>query len=160
MVTYWKTDPVMEPPSHRQRRGPQIYVHVEFGVSWSSQHVPKNHEVTYKSRAIRERQPASFPRQIPAPNTNYLAAIHDFQQRKETRRQIPNRTGNVTTIMATITAIIPTTTTGSSSNSSSSSSSNTTSTTSTINSNTTHTTFNPKDRVAPAWRMAERGSGI
>ncbi|KAK0724824.1 hypothetical protein B0H67DRAFT_482881 [Lasiosphaeris hirsuta] len=69
----------------QERRGPQIYVHVEFGVSWTKK-APKNHEVTYKSRGLRERTP-HFPRQVPAPNTNYLSAIRDFEERQSQYRQ-------------------------------------------------------------------------
>ncbi|KAK3384801.1 hypothetical protein B0H63DRAFT_393450 [Podospora didyma] len=69
---------------HYERRGPQIYVHVEFGVSWSRKNVPKNHEMTYKSRNLRERP---FPRQVPAPNTNYLAAIRAFEERQKRAQQ-------------------------------------------------------------------------
>ncbi|KAB5526267.1 hypothetical protein GE09DRAFT_466955 [Coniochaeta sp. 2T2.1] len=57
--------------SRRPRLRPQVYVHVEFGVSLTGDQPPRNHEVTYRSRAMRERQPP-FPRQVPAPNTNYL----------------------------------------------------------------------------------------
>ncbi|KAH8887049.1 hypothetical protein GQ53DRAFT_596724, partial [Thozetella sp. PMI_491] len=67
------------------RRGPQIYVRVEFGVSFSAK-APKPREITYRSRGLRERSPI-FPRQVAAPNTNYLAAIHDFQQRQERHRR-------------------------------------------------------------------------
>ncbi|KAK3313933.1 hypothetical protein B0H66DRAFT_607170 [Apodospora peruviana] len=74
-----------ERPASRERRGPQVYLHVEFGLSWNSKQPPKNHEVTYRSRGMRERSPA-FPRQVAAPNTNYLAAIHDFEQRQTNHR--------------------------------------------------------------------------
>ncbi|KAK1830526.1 hypothetical protein QBC39DRAFT_260698 [Podospora conica] len=72
------------------RYGPQIYLHVEFGMSWNRR-PPKSHEVTYRSRNLRERSP-HFPRQVPAPNTNYLAAIRDFDQRQaQARRGRPAR---------------------------------------------------------------------
>ncbi|OIW26388.1 hypothetical protein CONLIGDRAFT_470594 [Coniochaeta ligniaria NRRL 30616] len=58
--------------TRRPRLRPQVYVHVEFGVSWTADQPPRNHEVTYRSRALRERLPP-FPRQVPAPNTNYLS---------------------------------------------------------------------------------------
>lgn len=58
--------------SRRQRLRPQVYVHVEFGVSWTADQPPRNHEMTYRSRGLRERLPP-FPRQVPAPNTNYLS---------------------------------------------------------------------------------------
>ncbi|CAP49286.1 uncharacterized protein PODANS_5_6120 [Podospora anserina S mat+] len=69
-------------------RGPEIYLHLEFRVAWSRKPQPvKNHQVTYRSRASRERAPA-FPRQVHAPNTNYLAAIRDFDQRQAVRRSL------------------------------------------------------------------------
>ncbi|KAH8903880.1 hypothetical protein BR93DRAFT_182684 [Coniochaeta sp. PMI_546] len=58
--------------SQRSRLRPQVYVHVEFGVSWTADQPPRNHEMTYRSRGLRERL-APFPRQVPAPNTNYLS---------------------------------------------------------------------------------------
>jgi len=80
----------MESISSQDRRGgPQIYVHVEFGVSWSKK-PPKNHEMTYKSRNLRERTP-NFPRQVAAPGTNYLAAIHNFEERRSTTTRQPHR---------------------------------------------------------------------
>lgn len=75
----------MESRSSNDLRGPQIYVHVEFGVSWTKK-PPKNHELTYRSRNLQERTP-NFPRQVPAPNTNYLAAIHSFERRQTQIRQ-------------------------------------------------------------------------
>lgn len=81
--------------SSSQRRGPQVYVHLEFGLSWNCK-PPKNHEVTYKTRGLRERSPG-FPRQVAAPNTNYLAAIHDFEQRQArhtNRASVPARTNH------------------------------------------------------------------
>ncbi|KAK5653528.1 hypothetical protein OQA88_8787 [Cercophora sp. LCS_1] len=83
----------MDPLSPDAHRGPQIYVHVEFGVSWTKK-PPKNHEMTYRSRNMRERTP-HFPRQVPAPNTNYLAAIRDFDQ-----RQTQTRTRSQTAVAA------------------------------------------------------------
>ena len=81
---------IMDPVSSSDRRGggPQIYVHVEFGVSWNKK-PPKNHELTFKSRNMRERAP-QFPRQVAAPTTNYLAAIHTFEERRSRTRQ-PHR---------------------------------------------------------------------
>lgn len=69
------------------RHGPQIYLHVEFGMSWNRR-PPRSHEVTYRSRNLRERSP-HFPRQVPAPNTNYLAAIRDFDQSRRGRAPRP-----------------------------------------------------------------------
>ncbi len=84
----------MDHPTQRQpraeRRGPEIYVHLEFRVSWGGKkqqtQPPKNHQITFRSRGPRERTPA-FPRQVPAPNTNYLAAIHTFEHRQSALRE-------------------------------------------------------------------------
>lgn len=80
MTSRWRTQPssspssTMDNPSRQPRLRPQIYVRLEFGVSWSPRHAPNNHEITYKSsRRIRERSPY-FPRTVPAANTNFLAA--------------------------------------------------------------------------------------
>ncbi|TEA10982.1 hypothetical protein C8034_v008076 [Colletotrichum sidae] len=54
-------------------RRPQIFVHFEFGVSFSSRHAPNQHSVSYVSRGMRDRA-HYFPRQVPPPNTNYLNA--------------------------------------------------------------------------------------
>ncbi|KAK9789068.1 hypothetical protein SCARD494_09267 [Seiridium cardinale] len=54
---------------------PQIFVHLEFGVSWSQRHTPRTHAVTYTSRNLRDsRSRNSFPRQLPPPNANFLTA--------------------------------------------------------------------------------------
>lgn len=78
MATHWHTEPMptmdnplMRPSAHSLQR-PAVFVKVEFGVSWSAQHAPRSHGLEYKSRALRERNPA-FPRTVPAPTTNYLA---------------------------------------------------------------------------------------
>jgi hypothetical protein len=62
-------------PSERQPlTRPQIYVHLEFGMSWSERHSPNTHTVTYTSRNLRDsRAPGAFPRQLPPANTNFLA---------------------------------------------------------------------------------------
>jgi hypothetical protein len=78
-----------QPSQKSERWGPEIYMHLEFRVSWGGsrkQQPSKNHQVTYRSRGSRERAPA-FPRQVPAPNTNYLAAIHHFDQRQSRIRE-------------------------------------------------------------------------
>lgn len=64
-------NPLTRPSAHGLQR-PQIFVKVEFGISWSAQHAPRKHALEYKSRALRDRA-TSFPRHVPAPNTNYLA---------------------------------------------------------------------------------------
>lgn len=82
MVTHWRTDPIMDnpltrPSTHGLSR-PQVFVKLEFGVSWSAQHAPRKHGLEFKSRALRERV-THFPRHVPAPNTNYLAAAPQYQ---------------------------------------------------------------------------------
>jgi hypothetical protein len=94
MRTKPKMEQTLPQPRKNERWGPEIYVHLEFRVSWGKkEQPPKSHQVTYRSRGPRERSPA-FPRQVPATNTNYLAAIHDFDQRqsrlREYRRQFFN----------------------------------------------------------------------
>ncbi|KAK4099878.1 hypothetical protein N658DRAFT_406398, partial [Parathielavia hyrcaniae] len=82
-------------PQRSERWGPEIYVNLEFRLSWGrKEELPKHHQATYRSRGPRERSPA-FPRQVPAPNTNYLAAIHTFDQRQARLREM--RRGNVDT---------------------------------------------------------------
>lgn len=73
-------NPLTRPSAHGLQR-PQAFLKVEFGVSWSPRHAPRIHGFEYGSRALRERA-IGFPRHVPAPTTNYLAAtsIQDFQQ--------------------------------------------------------------------------------
>lgn len=73
-------DPLTRPSAHGFQK-PQVFIKVEFGVSWSPQHAPRTHGYEYRSRALRERAP-SFPRHVPAPTTNYLAApsTQQFQE--------------------------------------------------------------------------------
>lgn len=85
MVTHWMTESIMDnpltrPSAHSLQR-PQVFVKVEFGVSWSPQHAPRPRGFQYRSRALRERA-TYFPRHVPAPTTNYLGAtsIQQFQQ--------------------------------------------------------------------------------
>ncbi|KAL2179479.1 uncharacterized protein P884DRAFT_195195 [Thermothelomyces heterothallicus CBS 202.75] len=85
------------PPPRSDRRGPEIYLHLEFRLSWGGkkQQSHKGRQFTFRSRGSKERSPA-FPRQVPAPNTNYLADIHDFEQRQSRLREMrqnanPNR---------------------------------------------------------------------
>ncbi|KIH88973.1 hypothetical protein SPBR_07061 [Sporothrix brasiliensis 5110] len=59
--------------SSQSTHRPQVYVHVEFGISWASRHVPNNHVFTYKSRGLRDRL-ANFPREAPEPSTHYLSS--------------------------------------------------------------------------------------
>ncbi|KAI1454649.1 hypothetical protein F4805DRAFT_469274 [Annulohypoxylon moriforme] len=61
---------------------PQIFVQLAFGVSWSQRHTPQTHTVTYMSRNLKSaRDSGNFPRQVPPPNTNYLAAPEPRQNR-------------------------------------------------------------------------------
>ncbi|KAK1980964.1 hypothetical protein LZ30DRAFT_593676 [Colletotrichum cereale] len=53
-------------------RRPQIFVHFEFGVSFSPRHAPNQHSATYISRGFRDRA-QQFPRQLPPLNTNFLS---------------------------------------------------------------------------------------
>ncbi|KAK4244738.1 hypothetical protein C7999DRAFT_34929 [Corynascus novoguineensis] len=87
MESHSRAQTLPQPSSRDDRRGPEIYVHLEFRVSWGGkkQQPPKSHQVTFRSRNSRDRSPA-FPRQVPAPNTNYLAAIHTFDQRQSRLR--------------------------------------------------------------------------
>jgi hypothetical protein len=85
MAAHWRTESIMDnpltrPSAHSLQR-PQVFVKVEFGVSWSPQHPPRPRGFQYRSRALRERAPY-FPRHVPAPTTNYLTAssIQQFQQ--------------------------------------------------------------------------------
>ena len=67
------TDHIMTNTTRRRSwLRPQVYVRVEFGLSWGADQPQRNHEVAYRSRGPRERLPP-FPRQVPAPNTNYLS---------------------------------------------------------------------------------------
>ncbi|KAK8848682.1 hypothetical protein PGQ11_015162 [Apiospora arundinis] len=86
-----KTDPIVQEedmspgrslPSERSHMAkPQIFVNLEFGVSWSQRHTPRTHAITYTSRNLRDaRDRGAFPRQLPPTNTNYLASLHHQQQ--------------------------------------------------------------------------------
>ncbi|KAF4773037.1 hypothetical protein HER10_EVM0001089 [Colletotrichum scovillei] len=95
MGTIWRTEPL--PPhlfddmASSSSRKPQIFVHFEFGVSFSPRHAPNQHSVTYATRGFRDR--AQFPRQVPPTNTNYLAepshSAHQQQQLQPTRSSPP-----------------------------------------------------------------------
>ncbi|KAI2602698.1 hypothetical protein GGR54DRAFT_633838 [Hypoxylon sp. NC1633] len=61
---------------------PQIFVQLAFGVSWSPRHAPQTHTVTYMSRNLKSaREAGNFPRQVPPPNTNFLAVPEQRQHR-------------------------------------------------------------------------------
>lgn len=52
---------------------PQMFMHLEFGLSWSQRHAPQKHTITYTSRSLRDsRSRNNFPRQLPPPNANFL----------------------------------------------------------------------------------------
>lgn len=74
-------------PSERQPlTKPQIYLHLEFGLSWSERHQPHTHAVTYTSRSLRDsRAQGAFPRQLPPPNTNFLALDNRPYRSREQR---------------------------------------------------------------------------
>ncbi|CRK23357.1 hypothetical protein BN1723_012956 [Verticillium longisporum] len=66
-------------------RRPQIYIHFEFGVSYSPRRPGNRHSLTYMSRNRRDR--TGFPRQLPPTNTNYLEftsiPAHEQQQQQQ-----------------------------------------------------------------------------
>lgn len=70
-------NPLTRPSAHGFQK-PQVFIKLEFGVSWSPQHAPRNRGFEYKSRALRERT-RNFPRHVPAPTTNYLSAASPQQ---------------------------------------------------------------------------------
>lgn len=75
-------------PSAQSLQKPQVFMKVEFGVSWTGQHPPRRRGFEYKSRALRERNPnPDFPRHVPAPTTNYLASANI--QQPQYHEQIP-----------------------------------------------------------------------
>lgn len=74
-------------PSAQSLQKPQVFMKVEFGVSWTGQHPPRRRGFEYKSRALRERNP-DFPRHVPAPTTNYLAST-TAQRTQMYNEQIP-----------------------------------------------------------------------
>ncbi|TLS23641.1 uncharacterized protein PpBr36_06676 [Pyricularia pennisetigena] len=65
-----------QPRRINQLHRPQIYVNLEFGVSWSQAHLPNRHGIEYRSRGLRDKTVGgSYSRQVPPPNTNYLEQI-------------------------------------------------------------------------------------
>lgn len=71
---------------------PQIFVQLAFGVSWSQRHTPQTHTLTYMSRNLKNaRDSGNFPRQVPAPNTNYLDVPEQQQQRQHRSREHAGR---------------------------------------------------------------------
>ena len=79
---------------------PSFYVHFEFGMSWTPRHAPRNRQVTYMSKNMRDRA-NQFPRQLPPTNTNFLAApvAYPYQQNYQAQEhQHPVHQGqNITT---------------------------------------------------------------
>lgn len=68
---------------------PQVFVHLEFGISWSQRHQPRTHAVTYTSRNLRDSRTRNyFPRQIPPPNANFLATDGRQQRLQEPRDRV------------------------------------------------------------------------
>ncbi|KAK7426336.1 hypothetical protein QQZ08_007237 [Neonectria magnoliae] len=65
---------------------PAIYVHFEFGVSWAPRHTPRNRQLTYMSKSMRDRA-NHFPRQLPPPTTNFLTAPVVYQQPSQSQTQ-------------------------------------------------------------------------
>ncbi|KAM0324555.1 hypothetical protein ACHAQA_007940 [Verticillium albo-atrum] len=79
-------EPLMAAPrSAESTRRPQIYVHFEFGVSYSQKHPGNRHGLTYMSRNWREH--TGFPRQPPPTNTNYLEFASVPRQQRQQRQQ-------------------------------------------------------------------------
>ncbi|CAM1503730.1 Fc.00g013210.m01.CDS01 [Cosmosporella sp. VM-42] len=70
---------------------PAIYLHFEFGVSWTPRHAPRSRQISYMSRNMRDRA-NQFPRQLPPANTNFLAAPvaypHPYYQ-QQYQSQVP-----------------------------------------------------------------------
>ncbi|KAH6652094.1 hypothetical protein BKA67DRAFT_347565 [Truncatella angustata] len=65
---------------------PQMFVHLEFGLSWSQHHTPRTHTVTYTSRnLIDSRTRSGFPRQLPPPNANFLSTDNHQHRPREAR---------------------------------------------------------------------------
>ena len=76
---------------------PQVFVRVEFGVSWNKRHSPSSHTLTYMSRNLRNsRDLGNFPRQVPPATTNYLAAPPEFleAQRREQHTSVRPETSS------------------------------------------------------------------
>jgi hypothetical protein len=74
--------------SGRQRLRPQVYVHFEFGMSLGPNRTPHHHEMTYRSRGLRERSP-NFPRAVPAPSTNFLTPSAQHTQHTPNQTRAP-----------------------------------------------------------------------
>ncbi|KAI0165054.1 hypothetical protein GGR52DRAFT_575147 [Hypoxylon sp. FL1284] len=67
---------------------PQIFVQLAFGVSWTQRHTPQTHTLTYMSRNLKNaRDSGNFPRQLPAPNTNFLNVPEQEQQQRQHRNR-------------------------------------------------------------------------
>ncbi|KAH7122843.1 hypothetical protein EDB81DRAFT_847189 [Dactylonectria macrodidyma] len=66
---------------------PAIYVHFEFGVAWTPRHNPRNRQLTYMSKNMRDRA-NQFPRQLPPSNTNYLTNSITYHQPPQPQAQV------------------------------------------------------------------------
>ncbi|KXJ90281.1 hypothetical protein Micbo1qcDRAFT_164818 [Microdochium bolleyi] len=58
---------------------PQVYVQLQFGVSWTPRHTPQSHTMTYISKSLR--QSSEFPRQGGQPVTKPVAKQTSGQSR-------------------------------------------------------------------------------
>ncbi|RYP33897.1 hypothetical protein DL767_004524 [Monosporascus sp. MG133] len=73
---------IQDESSHLSR--PQVFVQLQFGVSWNQRHTPSTHTLTYMSRNLRNsRDLGNFPRQVPPASTNYLAVPEPRQLRHQ-----------------------------------------------------------------------------
>ncbi|KPM38539.1 hypothetical protein AK830_g8035 [Neonectria ditissima] len=77
-------DPIPSTAAMAER--PAIYVHFEFGVSWTPRHAPRNRQLTYMSKSMRDRA-NHFPRQLPPPTTNFLTAPVVYQEASQSQAQ-------------------------------------------------------------------------
>ncbi|KAK7739235.1 hypothetical protein SLS62_011280 [Diatrype stigma] len=68
-----RSEQIHDERSHLHK--PQVYVQLQFGVSWNKRHSPSTHSVTYMSRNLRNsRDYGNFPRQVPQGSTSYASA--------------------------------------------------------------------------------------
>ena len=71
---------------------PQVFVQVQFGVSWNKRHSPSSHTLTYMSRNLRNsRDLGNFPRQVPPATTNYLAAATESGEPRHQNQECSRR---------------------------------------------------------------------
>ncbi|KAI1771597.1 hypothetical protein F4818DRAFT_445282 [Hypoxylon cercidicola] len=85
-----RNKPIRDERSHLSK--PQIFVQLAFGVSWTQGHTPQTHTLTYMSRNLKSsRNSGNFPRQVPAPNTNFLDVPEQQQQCQHRSREHAGR---------------------------------------------------------------------